>query len=483
MKIVLIRSPELNRVWAGIPHFFNDGIFLFPPLGIMQLKAYIERCTSNEVIIYDSLIHKSDYNKIAAFIKKTSPQVVGISTFTHSLLDVVETARAIKEVNPLIHIILGGPHTYTFPEESGHLLDLGCVDSIILGDGEKTFVAILKALDSKSSFEGITGIIYKDKTGNIIKRGELGFIDNLDSLPFPSRNIYGVKHYYTPASHGHLMTTMITSRGCPYNCKFCDTNKKYRARSIENVVDEMELCSKLGFKEVFFIDDTFNISIERVVQLSEEILRRGVRLKWGCKARCDNVNREMLKIARKSGCVRFHYGVETGVSEGLDSIKKRVTLAMVSDTLAETKKAGIRTVAYFMVGCPHEKKEADILETINFARSLAADFAVFSLLSPYPDAAFYQEGVAKGIFDPRPWKNFIERPTAGYCLPTSWNEHFSKEELIRFLKLAHRKFYCRPKIIFNSVLNAHSIIELKRLLVGGLSLLKLELLAGPKERL
>jgi radical SAM superfamily enzyme YgiQ (UPF0313 family) len=483
MKIVLIRSPQLNRLWVGIPQFFNDGIFLFPPLGIMQLKAYIEKYTSNQVIIYDSLIHKSDYNKISAFIKKTSPQVAGISTFTHSLLDVVETAKAIKQTNPLIHIVLGGPHTYAFPEESRYLLNSGYVDSIVLGDGEETFVDILKALDSKSSFEGISGIIHKDNAGNIIKRGEVGFIDDLDSLPFPSRNIPGVRHYYTPASHGHLMTTIITSRGCPYNCKFCDTNKKYRARSVGNVVDEMELCSKLGFKEVFFIDDTFNISIERVVQLSEEILRRGVRLKWGCKARCDNVNREMLKVARKSGCIRFHYGVETGVSEGLDSIKKRVTLDVVRDTLTETKKAGIRTVAYFMLGFPHENNKAEILETINFSRSLAADFAVFSLFSPYPDTAFYKEGVAKGIFDPQLWENFIEKPNLDYRLPTCWNEHFSKEELIRLLKLAHRKFYYRPRIIFNSVLNIHSFMELKRILSGGLSLLKLELLAGPNERL
>jgi anaerobic magnesium-protoporphyrin IX monomethyl ester cyclase len=479
MKIVLIRPPEINRVWAGIPHFFNNGIFLFPPLGIMQLKVYIEKYTPHEVIIYDSLIHKADYKKIASFIRKVSPQVVGISTFTHSLLDVVETAKAIKEANPLIHIVLGGPHTYTFPEESKHLLGMGCIDSVVLGDGEEVFRDLLKALDTESSLEGIAGIIYKDKSGNITKIGAPAFIDNLDSLPFPSRDICGVKYYYTPASHGHLMATMITSRGCPYNCKFCDTGKKYRSRSIENVVEEMVLCSKSGFKEIFFIDDTFNINIERVVQLSEEILRRGVKIKWGCKARCDNVDREMLEVAREAGCVRIHYGVETGVTEGLDSIEKRITLAAARDALVETKKAGIRTVAYFIIGCPHEKHKADILETINFARSLPADYAVFSLLSPYPDTVFYKEGVAKGIFDPELWKGFIERPISGTELPTCWDEHFSKEELLFFLKLAHRKFYYRRKIILNSLFHVHSFIELKRLLTGGLSLLKLDLSSSP----
>jgi len=475
MKVVLIRPPETNRVWVGIPRFFNEGIFLFPPLGIMQLKAYIEKYTPYEVVIYDSLIHKADYKKIAGFIRKIFPQVVGISTFTHSLVDVVETARAIKSVNPLIHVVLGGPHTYTFPDESRYLLDLGCIDSIILGDGEETFKAILEALDKRMGFEGINGIIYKDKRGNAIRRGGSVFVDNLDDLPFPSRNIYGVKYYYTPASHGHLMTTMITGRGCPYNCRFCDTQKNYRARSIEDIVNEMELCSKLGFKEIFFIDDTFNITTGRVIQLSEEILKRGLRIKWGCKARCDNVDKEMLKVAREAGCVRIHYGVETGTDDGLDSVGKRVTLASIRNALVETKKAGIRTVAYFMIGCPHEREKSDILETINFAKSLPADFTVFSLLSPYPDTPFYQEGVERGVFDPQCWQQFLQNPAVNCNLPTSWNEHFSKDELLSFLKIAHRRFYHHPKILFNALFDIHSFTELRRLLIGGLSLLKLEL--------
>jgi len=483
MKIVLIRPPEINRIWVGIPNFFNDGIFLFPPLGIMQLKMYVEKHTAHEVIIYDSLIHKADYNKVVSFIRETSPQVAGISTFTHSLLDVIETAKAIKKVNPLIHIVLGGPHTYSFHEESAHLMDSGCVDFIVLGDGEEVFKNLLKALDSKSGFEGISGIIYKDKSGKVITNGAPVFIDDLDSLPFPSRNIYGVKHYYTPASHGHLMATMISSRGCPHNCKFCDTNKRYRQRSIENVVDEMALCAESGFKEVFFLDDTFNISVERVVKLSEEILRRKVRLKWGCKARCDNVSREMLKVAREAGCVRIHYGVETGADRGMDSIKKKITLDAARSALSETKKAGIRTVAYFMIGCPHEKRRVDISETIDFAVSLPADFAVFSLLSPYPDTAFYKEGVARGVFDSARWKNFIENPAAGTDLPTCWEEHFSREELLDFLKAAHRKFYYRPRIMLNAFFGVHSFTETKRLLTGGLSLLKLELFSGARGRL
>lgn len=473
-KIVLIRPPEINRVWAGIPKFFNDGIFLFPPLGIMQLKAYIEEYTAYEVIIYDSLIYKADYKKIAEFVKKTSPRMVGISAFTHSLADVIETAREVKKINPEVFITIGGPHTYAFPEESAYLLNSGHIDYIILGDGEEGLKNLLDALDKDIDFSKLSGIIYKDKYGEIKKNGEPQFIENLDSLPLVSHDINGFKHYYTPASSGCTMTTIITSRGCPYKCKFCNVQKRYRSRSVKSIVDEIELCSKNGFKEIFFVDDTFNASVKRVIDISKEILVRRLRIKWGFKARCDNVNSEMLKIAKLAGCFRIHYGVETGLAEGLSSVNKKVTLEEIEFAFNETKKFGIRSTAYFMIGCPHEKCISDIVSSINFACSLRADFAVFSLFSPYSDTAFYKEGVEKNIIDPAAWNEFIKNPHSGHNLPTYWEEYFSKADLIRFLILAHRRFYYRPRIIFNALLGILSFKEFARLFNGLVSLVKLE---------
>ena len=483
MKIVLIRPPEINRVWVGIPEFFNTGIFLFPPLGIMQLKAYIEKYTQNEVIIYDSLIHKADYEKIARFIKHVAPQVVGISTFTHSLVDVVETARAIKRVNPLIHVVLGGPHTYTFTDKSEHLLDLGCIDSIILGDGEETFKTMLEALDKKGGFEEITGIIYKDTRGNAIRKGGPVFIHNLDDLPFPLRDIYGVKYYYTPATEGSLMTTMITSRGCPNRCAFCNTYKDYRSRSVKNIVDEIEECAKLGIREIFFVDDTFNISFKRVIDISKEILKRNLKVKWGFKARCDQVSPEMLLLAKKAGCTKIHYGVETGSNEGLKGLNKSMTIEQIEQAFKLTKRAGIRTIAFFMLGCPCETKKEDVLTTINFAKRLDADYAVFAIFSPYPDTASYLEGVKLGIFKSDQWEMFIKNPGRNYVLPTYWEESFSKKELFGLLKKAHRKFYLRPKILFENLFGFHSIAELWRTIKGGLALLKLEFLRNSEGKI
>jgi anaerobic magnesium-protoporphyrin IX monomethyl ester cyclase len=482
MKIVLIRPPEINRVWAGIPEFFNTGVFLFPPLGILQLKAYIEKYTPWEAIIYDSLLYRADYDRVASFVNSNEAEVAGICTFTHSLKDVVETAKALKLKNPEVHVVAGGPHTYTFPEESEYLLETGYIDSVVLGDGEEALKNILEAIRKNSGFENIDSVIYKDKDGNIKKNGAPGFIKDLDLLPFPSRNTFKFRQYYTPASCGSLMTTIISSRGCPYNCKFCNVQKQYRSRSINNIADEAELCSKSGFKEIFFVDDTFNATKERVIKFSEELLKRKLRIRWGFKARCDNVNREMLDIAKKAGCFRIHYGVETGLPQGLSSIDKRETLDTIKSAFSKTKESGIRTTAYFMIGCPHETNISDIKKTIDFSVSLKADFAVFSLLSPYPDTGFYKEGVSNGTIDPKPWCEFIKNPVFRQELPTCWEESFTKTELISLLKMAHRKFYYRPGIIFNALFSVHSPNEFIRLIGGGVSLFKFEL-ADNEEKL
>ncbi|MFH1790979.1 MAG: radical SAM protein [Candidatus Omnitrophota bacterium] len=483
MKVVLIKPPEKNKLWVGIPRFLNEDIFLFPPLGLMYLKAYAERNTHHKVILHDSLVYKTGYAGVAEFVRDVAPRVVGISTFTHSLVDVLETARAVKAVMPDVHVSLGGSHTFSFSEESAGLINSGVVDSVMLGDGERSFCALINAIDLGLEPRGIEGIVYKSKNGGISGSREVVYENDLDAMPFPYRKEYGYRQYYSPATSGKLMTMMISSRGCPYGCKFCASQKKYRTRSAENIVDEIEWLVKEGFLEVFFLDETFNTSPERVILVSEEILRRGIKIIWGFRARCDNVTLEMLRVAKRAGCAKIHYGVETGTNEALEAINKKTTIREIQETFWNTKKSGIMTIAYFLLGCPNEKTGAVIRETVRFSTTLPADYAVFALFSPYPDTPYYKKGVEKGVIDRRPWDDFMRNPTWDHRIETLWTEHFSKEDLVSSLRGAHRQFYYRPGYVIRTLFKMRSLREFWRLLAGALSLIKLEIFRKIKGRI
>ncbi|MDP7420247.1 MAG: radical SAM protein, partial [bacterium] len=206
-----------------------------------------------------------------------------------------------------------------------------------------------------------------------------------------------------------------------------------------------------------------------------EILKRGLKVKWGMKARCDGVTEEMLRLAKRAGCFRIHYGVETSTDEGLKAMDKQITLSRIEETFRLNRKVGIMSIAYFMIGCPHERTRDQILENARFAGRLKADYAVFALYSPYPDTWSYQDGLERGLFKDA-WKDFLVNPSLDNPLPTVWEEHFPQEELLECFKIVHRKFYFTPRVLLNALFTLRGWTDLARKVRGGLSLIKLQLL-------
>lgn len=480
MRIILLNPLKKYQVWAGVPDIFNDpNIYIFPPLGLLYLHAYLKKhAPHHEVWIVDAYAHQKDFDDLERDIVEFSPDLVGIMTQTHDLVDVFKSIQTIKKVKPDTHICLGGAHIWVFPEEA---INLPGVDSAVWGDGEITFTELVETLERKGDLRDVAGILFKEKEGQVIRTENREEAKDLDIFPFPDRTAIDYRRYYTPATREALTTTMITSRGCPLRCVFCDTRKNYRSRSPKNIVDEMEICVRdLGIKEIFFIDDIFNVTSQRVIDIANEILARGLKVKWGFKSTCRGVTAEMLKIAAQAGCVKIHYGVETGTDEGLRAMNKSVTIAEIKQTFRLTREAKIRSIAYMMIGCPHEKTREDIVKTINFVNDLDPDFVVYALYSPYPDAAIFQEGVKRGLFAGDVWLNFMRNPTEDFDLPTVWEEHFSEEELIEIFKIAHRAFYLRPQKVLQTLKDLHSFAEFKRMFLGGLSLIKMEFLRPGK---
>ena len=193
---------------------------------------------------------------------------------------------------------------------------------------------------------------------------------------------------------------MFTSRGCPFQCLFCDRphlGKVFRARSAKNVVDEMEECQKMGIKEIFIYDDTFGVNRQRVLDICSEIQKRKLTITWDVRTRVDTVDEEMLKAMKNANCQRIHYGVEAGAQKILNILKKGITLKQIEKAFRMTKGIGVETVGYFMIGSPNETRK-DILETIKLAKKLNPDFVHISITTPFPATGLYYLGLEKKYF-------------------------------------------------------------------------------------
>lgn len=470
MKVLLINPPSDNMLTTEVPSIVNEERGANPPLGLLYLASVIRKDSPYKVAVLDTLAEELSHEEIERRIQNNKPDVVGLSIMTFTLIDCMIISKMIKKIDPEIKIIWGGPHVNIFPEES---ISLDYVDFVVLGEGEANIVPLLDAIGAGTGFEDVIGIVYQEK-GEIKRTKPNSLIMDLDSIPFPARDLTNIKLYSSLLAKRSQVTTMITSRGCPYKCIFCDRphlGKVFRARSAANVVEEMEQIVNQGIHEVLIYDDTFTIDRQRVVDICNSLIEKKLDLSWDIRARVNTVDLELLKLMKKAGCERIHYGIESGNQEILNILKKGITLEQAEKAFALTRKAGIGTLGYFMIGSPGETRET-IMETINFAKKLKADFCHFSITTPFPATPLFDIGLKEGTIKYDYWKEFAKNPTKEF-VPGLWEENLSKEELIELLTLAYKKFYTRPTYILKRILNVKSFEELKRKAKAGIKVLKL----------
>ncbi len=474
MDITLINPPEQLRVWAGIPKAMAHGVYCFPPLGLQYIQASVEARTPFKAEIYDPVVDDLDYPDVEAELKRYPLDLVGISAFTHCLPDVQQTINLVRKLNPNATIVLGGPHCNMFPE---YAIELDGVDATVNGDGEDDFVEMVEAYNEGRSFEGIEGVWSKGKDGAVAKNAERKSAKRLDAYPWPDRSRIRYQDYYLPGTKTPLCTTAITSRGCPHSCPFCLTYKKqYRVRDIDNILDEMEHCLSLGITECNFIDDLFTPNSQWVLKFCDEIERRGLDFKWGYKTTIAGTTREQLRRCGETGCTKIHFGVESANNEGLDAWGKHCDTDDVHRVFKWCREEGVRSIAYIMLAGPHEETLDQAIQNVDEMLKLDADYAVFAVFSPYPGTDSFEEGAKKGLYAADCWDQLMRDPLCGVEVPACWEEHLSKAEILDLLKIAHRKFYFRPRFMARTALSLASVEEFKRLSGGALSIVKLELL-------
>ena len=481
MRVTLINPPKTYQVWAGVPDIFNmPDAYLFPPLGIMYLSAHLRKFTTHEPTLFDCVEREWTAPEVAIEAAKTEPQVLGITANSHNLVNVLEVITEVKKLIPDIFVVIGGSHVTSFPDEAARFPN---TDVAIRGDGEETLAGLLDHLEAGTDWRLLLNICYLDGD-RVVVTDHTEPSRDLDQFPFPDRESLAPDRYYTPGMKEAKATTVISSRGCPFNCTFCSVPHKYRTRSARDIVDELEYCRRaLNIREFHFIDDIFNITPERVIEISEEILARDLDIFWGYKAGCTAVSEEMLRVSRRAGCIRMHYGVETWSDDGLIALQKKARIKDIRTAFAMTRDAGIRPIAYMIIGCPHEHTRDEVLNAVSFVKTLKPDYTVFSLYTPYPDAPIFEEGVQAGLWDKNCWKEFMLNPTRNYELPTVWDEHLDKDTLVQLLKEVHNRFYFSPEVLLRTGLSMRTVPELVRLVKGGLILLKLQFLPAQGRRI
>jgi anaerobic magnesium-protoporphyrin IX monomethyl ester cyclase len=407
---------------------------LFPPLGLLYVAAYAEK-EGHQVAVKDLAVRKKREE-----INFKKYDVVGISTDTTRHRQALQLAKRAKTCG--CTVVMGGPHPGYVDEE---ILSTQKVDFIVHGEGEITFSELVATLQkNEGKFHSIQGISFFSN-GQLARTPARPFIENLDGLSLPARHLISMDDYRRTRLGGRDITPLITSRGCPFQCAFCASShffgKKVRTRSVASVLNEIEeIYHQYHFNAIAFVDDTFNLFPKRVVEICHGIIEKRLDLWWWCLSRADLLlrNEEMVKEMVRAGAKSIFIGVESFNPKTLEELKKGFEVENTVQAVEMLKKNGLEIHASYILGGLHETAEM-IHETIRFAKRLNTNVAQFSILTPYPGTAIYEQ-VKERIFKWRsPW-SFFDMQHLVFK-----HDHLSFIRMEWLLLKAHLFYYTRSK--------------------------------------
>jgi anaerobic magnesium-protoporphyrin IX monomethyl ester cyclase len=460
IRAILIQPPNLGGVRPLICHMDekSESIGFKPPLGLLSIATFLKEKTAHNMFVLDAWAQRLNFDQCLREVLVYQPDVVGISAWTDWWYAAYHLGKLIKAALPSVHLCYGGPHVAIYPEET---LSLDYVDSVIAGDGEEPFAYLCDMFSNGAISNDIPGLHFKQYG---VKNGEARFSvqKDPDSLPIPDRTLLPLQYYTSVFSPSDFITTMVTSRGCPYQCIYCKLNfQNILVRSASSVVEEFKRIYDLGIREVEVYDDTFTLSRTRVMEICRGLIEQKIKLSWAVRDRVNMADKELLEQMKAAGCIRIHYGIESGVDRILSLMQKNITIAQARSAIKLAKEMDFTVLAYFMLGNKGETKE-DINRTIDFAFELDADYAGFSIAVPYPGTQMYAEALSNGIIKYDYWKGFALRPEVNFCVPGVYEENLTLAELIELRNKAIRRYYLRPKYIFKEMIKVKSGSEFKR---------------------
>lgn len=434
-------------------------LFRLPPIGLLSIAAYMEEA-GREVYVYDSHgpYAAEEIQGDAETILSYRPDIVGITSTTSTFSNAYALAQEIKVKSPDTLVAAGGVHVTSTGESI--LSNYPLIDYVCMHEGEKTMADIASGLKP----EEIPGIIRRSDENRIIANPPREYIPNLDELPFPAyHKLQGFPGKYTlPVFNycDHPVASILTSRGCPFKCTFCDRSvfgNRFRANSPEYVYNHMLMLRKgYGVKHISIYDDLFTVNRKRITDICEKLIKNPIGVRFNCLVRVGNADSELLRMLKRAGCYMVSLGIETGDPELINEHKPGVSLEGVRKSVNMIKSHGLRVKGLFIMGLPGETRES-VKGSSDFIMSLNLDMLNVSKFSPFPGAALWKEICGTKEFENNPDKlncmNFV-------YLPENMG---SKEEMERLYSWMIKRFYKNPFWIIRIVLRTweyrHSIIH------------------------
>ena len=451
MKILLV-SPK-STVWSSRKHIH---------MGLGYLAGALLSAGYENVTLFDAEVEDES---ISTHLARERYDIVGISSPTPLIYEAWEAARLAKAQGAVT--VLGGPHLTLMPEESMQRPE---VDLVVRGEAEDTLVEILREIEQHGgpklrletcSLQAILGLSWRDASGRVIHNADRLLRKDIEDIPWPAYHLFKIDRYTNlqPLTDGldpNARTyTLVTSRGCPYQCIYCSkpvTGNTWRPRSPEDVVAEWRyLVQELDATEIGITDDVWNLNLDRAKEICRNLIAEGLsHVPWVTVhgMRVDNTDAELFELMKQAGCKRVGFGVESGNQAVLDAIKKRQTPDDARKAFSEAKAAGLQTMGFFIFGLPADTEET-MEDTIRLALELDPDLANFMIAAPYPGTELWEIAQRDGRLFSMDWRDYaIHDEKARYELPS-----LPPELVERKWHEAYRRFYLRPSRIWRKAID------------------------------
>lgn len=479
MRLTLVNPKPDRRTTVSRDHMGGFGFEMkspniTPPLTIAYAGAVAEQ-KGHEVTIFDAVALDWAPAHTLQRIVAARPEVVGILTATPSIADDMALADAVKTALPEAFVVLLGPHVSMFHREA---LASSRADAVIRGEPEYTLADVLTRLTAGARLDGVKGLTHRWRD-EVLVETDREEIQDLDALPFPARHLLPVDVYQSAVVNLKPFTTILASRGCYYTCTYCPypvgQGKKWRARSAENVVAEVEdVVTRYGVKEILFRDPLFTADRRRAVRIANMIRDLNLDVIWRCETRLDLIDEEIVAAFAAGGCRWINFGVESASDEVLDNVtRKRIPIEKMESVFDACRRWGVETMAFFILGLPGETK-ATAKQSLRLALRLKPDVVQFTAATPFPETSYYYHVRDEGRLT-EDWSLFTSRSAV---LGT---DALSPQDLDRLIRRCYRRFYWRPTYLARRARQLTDPSQRRRLMYGLVSVLAYSGVIGEPE--